>query len=139
MFAPNQLLSIAQYLAQTLNKRNSNYKYSVYVYDNNTASAAQYVENDDGQHLWWNQYGKYKLTYIIDFHSRCRNMGTSGAPSVFGEEVPSTDQDWLSEVVKNSAVYRGNSVLDAANYIYLKLAERYGSWYFKVNVSKPSS
>jgi hypothetical protein len=41
--------------------------------------------------------------------------------------------------VKNSAVYRGDSVLDAANYIYLKLTAKYGTSYFKVNVSKPSS
>jgi hypothetical protein len=43
MYSSNQLLGIAQYLVQTLNKRNSNYKYSVYVYDNQTISAAEYV------------------------------------------------------------------------------------------------
>jgi hypothetical protein len=44
----------------------------------------------------------------------------------------------MTEIVKNSAVYRGDNVLDAANYIYTKISEKYGR-YFKVYVAKPSS
>jgi len=79
------MASIAAYVAQAMNKYNSVNKYSVYVYDNTTKHAAMFLDIDLGAHLWWIQYGKYNLTYVLDFRSACRNMGTSGAPSQFGE------------------------------------------------------
>jgi len=84
MYSSSQLASIAQFVAVAMNKRNPVNKYSVYVYDNSTLSAALYLDIDLGKHLWWIRYGKYNLTYVIDYRSACRNMGTSGVPSPFG-------------------------------------------------------